>query len=1504
MHDDASPAEEHELRSDDLDDPVPTAGYSKLPVVGLGASAGGVEALQTFFEHAPADGGVAYVVVLHLSADHDSVLAEVLQRCTSMPVVQVLESQPMRPDTVFVIPPGKALHSMDGHLRVVPMRRDTARHVTVDLFFRTLAETHGPHAAAVVLSGMDGDGAIGIRRIKERGGLTAAQDPDEAQNSGMPRSAIATGMIDWVLPVAEMPARLLAYFRLERQMRLPPERGTQPAEPARTAIPVDEAALRDVLTYLRTRPGEAGALLQDLLISVTNFFRDPECFVGLEQELPRLFHGKAASDTVRIWVTACATGEEAYSVAMLVTEYARTLDAPPQIQIFATDLDDEALRTAREGLYLPAIEADVTEERLRRFFVREHRGYRVRRELREIVLFAVHDVLKDSPFSRVELVCCRNLLIYLTREAQQRVFDIFHFALQPSGLLFLGASESIDEANAKFNILDKKVRLFERRTAPRAVLPVPGGPSTLALAMEAQQAARAGPVVAGAAFSPHATLQRPPASLEGRAASWGELHFKLLEQLAPPSVVVDGEHEVLHMSPSAGQFMQVTGGEPTRNLLRLIRPELRIELRAALYQAGQHQANVRTPAVEIGDATGASNAIVMEVRPLGDLRTGLALVLLHAHAGLAAVQASGDRLPPGAAASHPLDSAAKHLDRELERLKSHLRDTVEQYEASTEELKSSNEELQAMNEELRSATEELETSREELQSINEELTTVNHELKAKIDELGHSNSDMQNLMDATAIATIFLDRELRVTRYTPSALALFNFIPSDMGRPLSDLTNQLDYPELHRDARQVLDRLVPAEREIRDASGNWYFVRALPYRTLDDHIAGVVFTFVDITEGKRGQEAQRSADERFAAVFNQASVGVVHASLDGTIVYSNRFHADLLGYTPEELAGKNLLELVHPDDQAQARELVATMVTQGRAFQATMRALRRDGALLWLHKSGTPLTDAQGQPNSLLVVSIDLTERHQVELALQRSEERLRLIVENARDYAIFSIDLDRRVTHWNAGAEHLLGYSESEMLGQRFDLLFTAEDRSAGVPEREVNCALRDGRAADDRLLVRKDGSRLWASGALMSMQGGTPGSAVQGFVKILRDQSDERRATEELEENRAQLMRAVEEKQRAVTALEAADAAKDRFLAVLAHELRNPLASIGAAAGVLQLGDAADGDRDKAVAMVHKQVETMKALLTDLLDVSLLRLDKLVLKLGHIDLLQVIDEVAAASRHALESAGHAFSVTLPDGPVMLDGDPLRLSQVLSNLLVNAIKYTPPGGRIELEAAVDAGFVTVAVKDNGIGMRPEAVESMFEMFTRGQVAAHKHQIAPGLGVGLALARSIVDLHGGSLTGRSDGPGLGSEFVMRLPLSADGRPAPAALPRDSAGPGRRLLVIDDNDEAAWSLGKVLRAAGHQVDVARTGEEGLKAAAALRPDVVILDVGLPDISGLEVARRIRAEPWGRAVLLVAATGWGAPQDQQETALAGFDAHLVKPIDLAELRQLIARPRRAG
>ncbi len=768
-HDDAYDSHNPDGTNDNLDEVIPPHTPNALPVVGLGGSAGSIPVLREFFSLMPVDSGFVFVVVIHLMPDMESTLPEILGVTTSMPVIAVNAPEKLEANHIYVISPNMHLSMLDGQIVPQPLVPEHGKRVAVDLFFRTLADVHGTNATGIILSGADSDGMIGLKRIKERGGLSIAQDPGEAQHDAMPRAAIATGMVDWVLPVSEMPTRLQAHLRNEELLRLPKEqltvtaagedkKGATPKEQTQQDIRArDENALREVLAFLRARtghdfahykratilrrigrrlqvnslpdipsyveylrghPGEAGALLNDLLISVTNFFRDPESFHALETEIPRIFSGKQRSDQVRVWVAGCATGEEAYSIAILLSEYADKLDSPPSLLVFATDLSDPAIHTAREGRYPLTIEADVSPERLRRFFTTDGNSYFVRRELRELVLFASHNLLRDSPFSKLDLVTCRNLLIYLNRNAQQRAFETFHFALKPEGVLFLGTSESADDVSQLFELHDKKHRLYLRRTTSSTTvppMPLPGNRLSVPLALPAT---RTGKIPAAVTSDEVPAVPADIAMQRRRTTSFSDLHLALLEKLAPPSIVINEEYEIVHLSESAGRFLQFAGGQPSTNLLRVVHPMLRLELGTALFSATQRGEDVRISGLPYDEA-GERKYVDLAIRPMpdaGGTRRGLIVVLF---------ETTGQ--PEGAPSEPRTEPIARQLDEELQQLKASLRATVEQYEVSVEELKASNEELQAMNEEARSTSEELETSKEELQSVNEELTTVNQE---------------------------------------------------------------------------------------------------------------------------------------------------------------------------------------------------------------------------------------------------------------------------------------------------------------------------------------------------------------------------------------------------------------------------------------------------------------------------------------------------------------------------------------------------------------------------------------------------------------------------------------------------------------------------------------------------------------------------------------------------------------------------------------------------------
>ena len=947
-------------------------------VVGIGASAGGLPALERFFAAMPPESGMAFVVIMHLAPERESYLASLLQRYTAMTVIQVNETTPIEPNRVYVIPPNCNLANTGAELQLIPLEAERQARAPIDFFFRTLAEQRGD-GVAVILSGSGTDGALGIKAIKEKGGLLMVQDPLEAEYNGMPQSAIGTGLVDVILPVAELARELLRYQENKQVIRLPDEPAALPGEDqdafdqilaqlqlrtghdfsqykrstllrriGRRLQVTHSTDLKTYLDFLRRSPTEAKALFQDLLISVTSFFRDAETFRALETEvIPQLFANKGAGETLRVWVVGCASGEEAYSIAFLLLEQAAKLEYAPEIQIFASDLDEQALHIARQGLYPAAIAEDVSEERLRRFFLKEDDLYRVKAEVRERVLFALHSLLKDPPFSRLDLVSCRNLLIYLQRELQERVFGILHYALRPGGYLLLGSAESAESAPEVFTTIDKKYRIYQRqqRGGAQPVLP---------------------PLAATPSSVPH--LRRAGAVRPSVRRSEVQLHQQLLEEFAPPSLLVDEHFAVLHLSETVGRYLLHPGGLLTDDITRLIRPELQTELRSALFEAFEHDRATITLPVPV-HFNGSPHLVSMAVRPrrrVDEPPVALVSFLEDERA------TREDRL--GNAEVRERDTTIQQLEEELKRAREQLQAMMEEHETSEEELRASNEELQSINEEYKSTLEELETSKEELQSINEELQTVNQELKGKVEEVSQAHSDLQNLLEATEIATLFLDRQLVIKRYTPGITELFSLMPGDRGRPIGHLKPWFNYADLEADARRVLqgERLI--EREVQSEKGRWFLVRIRPYHTADGRIEGVVITFFDLTE-------RRQAQERFRHVIEQAPNGMLVVDGEGKIGLVNTALEHTFGYNREELLGQSVDLLVSPPhrgDHATYRV--------GYSSQPTARPMGVGRDLFGLHKDGhefpvevglAPIETGQGV--TVLATVVDIGERKQAE---------------------------------------------------------------------------------------------------------------------------------------------------------------------------------------------------------------------------------------------------------------------------------------------------------------------------------------------------------------------------------------------------------------------------------------------------------------------------------------------------------------------------------------------
>jgi two-component system, chemotaxis family, CheB/CheR fusion protein len=1098
------------------------SGALDFPIIGIGASAGGIDAFHLFFNNMPAKCGMAFVVVLHLPADRKSMLTEILARWTSMPVIEVRDRVAIEPERVYV-PPPHAIVTLNGGYLVVEMPPAGSDRVfrPIDAFFDSLGSALRERSVGIVLSGTGSDGALGLKALKECGGLTIAQGSNGTapEYGEMPAGAIATGAVDLVAPVEEMPGHLLRLK--ERTMAcIEPDQDASTVDALRLEIceilrtqlghdfsgyrsqtflrrvdrrmrVVNAATLQDYIVRLKADHAEAVHLLRDLLIRVTSFFRDRETFDILAAKvIPRLFESGHADGTVRIWAPGCATGEEAYSLAILLREYLDSLEAPPKVQIFATDIDEPAIATARLGRYPKSLIEGLSAARRERFFDFSNGSYGVAKEIRDLCTFSLHNLIRDPPFSMMSLVSCRNLLIYMDTELQSRVIPVFHYSLIPGGILLLGSSESVVQHPALFETVDKAARIFRR---------LPGR-------------------------SPELLMQ------------WQRL----------PQGLRDG----------AG------AGIPRRGSHRR--------------QSG------KTPSFPLPSSMDRFKELL-------------------------------DDDPIDAVRGAKLRSAVRVLCEELQSLS-------EEHQTALEELRSANEELHSVNEEIQSTNEELETGKEELQALNEELHTVNFRLTEKVEELDRTNSDLKNLFESTEIATVFLDRHLIIRSFTPAIATVYNLIPSDLGRPLTDIVSHLHYTSLRDDVSFVLSTLEPLERRIdRDDHTIRYIMRIVPYREPDSTVSGTLVTFIDVTNIVKAEEA-------------------------------------------------------------------------------------------------------------------------------------------------------------------------------------------------------------------------------------------------------------------------------------LVAADVRKDVFLATLSHELRNPLAPIRTAGELLLSPKLSPGDLIRARGIIGRQVTHMSSLLDDLLDVSRITRGAFLLKKEYVSVRVVMDDAIEAVRGALDAKQHTLRVDSPaDSPIFVEIDPVRITQALTNLLTNAVKYTPAGGVIHLGTELGQQFLTIFVRDNGVGLSAESMRDVFTMFTRIDSEAARRE--GGLGIGLALAKGLVQLHGGRIDVKSAGPGLGSEFMICLPRSLIvAAPAPASDSLAKLPAARKsVLIADDNRDAAESLCMLLKLSDHEVRVAHSGGDAFEAAKESRPDVCIFDIGMPDLNGYELAVRIRHEAWGKDMTLIALTGWGQESDKRRAMLAGFDHHFTKPVDLTQLEE---------
>ncbi len=1350
-----------------------------LYVVGVGASAGGLDALEQLFGAMPEDTGMAFVVVQHLSPDFKSVMDELLGRRTKIPVLLVEDGMQVEANRIYLIPPKKEMIVSAGKLLLSDKGASQELTLPIDIFFRSLAQDLGERAIGVVLSGAGSDGARGIRDIHDAGGLVMCQDETTASFDGMPRSARDTGIVDYVLPPAQMPRALLEHKDSPQNRGLAESLAAGLTRPwdASTALRFLQNAygidfsqykpstvvrrierrlqlsaastLENYVEKLANEPAELDALFHDLLIGVTRFFRDEGAFERLESSIiPELVERARSSDELRIWVAGCATGEEAYSLAILAQEELRKRNERCRLKILATDLHRGSLDFASRGLYHEERVGRVRPDLLERYFDKRGSSYQVSPELRQCVVFAPHNVIKDAPFTRLDLVSCRNLLIYLQPLAQKKVLSLLHFALKRHGILFLGPSEHVGPLVDDFEAVDAHWRLYRKHRDVRLTSDAMRVNSPARFLTASVGDSRAGAL---AAYSLSQTVG---------------VYDALLDEHMPPSLLVNERRELVHAFSGASRYLKVKEGRPSADILDMVGPDLKMAIMGAMQRALKERSTITYNGLRL-QVGGEERPYRLLVKPVVVAGAQQDHVLITIDA------MEGEERPP--ASQSELDLGKMSRDQ-VGSLEAELRRTKENLQATIEELETSNEELQAANEELLASNEELQSTNEELQSVNEELYTVNGEYQKKITELTELTNDVDNLLASIQVGTIFLDQKLCIRKFTPLIAEVFDLLPDDVGRPIVSFSSSLNHPGLMDDLGEVLRSDRAIEREVCGRASNWYFLRILPYR-MRGAVHGVVLTLIDINPLKAAENAVFRERYLLDSLMDSVPDAIYFKDAAGRFVRINQAMASRLQLSnAADAAGQTTRDFL-PEPQARALELWDQRALAGEAQPYRQEQyVDEAGQTVWFMSTRQPLRDNTGGIVGMLGVARDISEQKRIE---------------------------------------------------------------------------------EDIRLAVRR----------------------------------------------------------------------RDEFLAMLSHELRNPLSAIVSAGVLLHAEVPTPSTRAKSLQVIERQSRQMTRLLDDLLEVSRITQNKIELRKQVIDARAVVSEALVALRQKFTSRNIELNVHLEPEPVLVEADPARLQQIVVNLLDNAVKYTgvrhglapgtetlatgslgakPEAERLANGSAVAGGWATLelraegseavlSIADNGVGIDPTLLESVFEPFVQGTTTLHRTE--GGMGVGLSVVRSLVSMHAGSIVAESAGLNRGSRFVVRLPLAA-AKLSPTVSRRSVPWPkGKRVAVIEDNPDGAEMLGLLLEHAGYEVFTAEDGKSGIELIDRVDPDVALVDIGLPVMDGFELARWVRSQPKHQGLYLLALTGYGQAADRAAALEAGFDEHLVKPVDAEELRRIM-------
>ncbi len=1528
-------------------------------VVGIGASAGGLEAFTQLLEALPLDTGMGFVLFQHLAPDRPSALSEILSRVTALPVREIQQDDAVKANHVYVVPHDASLTIVQGRLRLQERLPNIEPHRPIDAFFESLAQDRRNQAIGIVLSGTASDGALGLEAIKAEGGFTFAQD-ESAKFDSMPRSAVAAGCVDLVLAPTEIAkelARMAKHPFVVADLFVPPAvpeqdhsdalvnasdnkalpsggkgapetgadrahaeaAGTSPNDTdesfqlilsilrshagvdfslyksatiqrriARRLVLNNQTSLDDYATFLKGNTVELDALYSDVLICVTSFFRNPETFDFLELEvLPKLLAQKAdrdADDPIRVWVLGCSTGQEAYSIAMAFVEAMEKGQHVRKVQIFATDLNEALLAKARQGLYVKTLAQDISPKRLQRFFSEEQGGYRISKAIREMVVFARQNIIADPPFSRMDIISCRNLLIYLEPSLQHKAIPTFHYALRPGGLLLLGASESIGDFSHLFEIVDKRHKIFTRKSAATLYsLPVKQLPPS-------SERHRGVSTRYPLAVHEHAIGSELSAQREADRIT--------VNQFGPPAVLVGPDLQVLQFRGPTGPFLEAPTGAATFDVLKMARAGLMLPLRGVIDQARNENKPARIQNVRV-ERNGQTARVNVEVIPLKNLRENNMLILFEdaEKPNLSAVrlvaQETQKQVSPDLLDTNQQFDRIAELEADLAEAREYLRLTQAQHEYNTEELRTASEEIQSANEELQSVNEELETSKEELQSTNEELTTVNEEMAHRNAELLMLNNDLVNLETSTKLGIVLLGRNLCIRRFSAQAESQFSFVQGDVGRPIGHIRTAFvvgdgvgtpfDFETV---STQVIANLQEQEHEVQDPGGNWSLVRVRPYKGVEGKIEGVVIVVTDITALKSSDQTSRQSEARFRAMFESTSVGVSESSVEtGRIERVNDEFARILGCSPGDLIGKVFVDLVFPDSSPDENHGYGRLLSgELPSYEIEKELVRPDGTKVWAHTTINVVHDGAARPLNTVAITYDISERKRAEEALRESRDSTAFLAEIVRSSydAILTESLDGNITSWNRAAERTFGYSVDDVLGKLSTLLLPEGFRADEAPP---PAALPDGavRESYETLRRRKDGSVVEVSLTVSPVK--NKEGRVIGLSKIARDITESKRSVLELRKQ--------------ATDLAGVDRRKDEFIAMFGHELRNPLAALVHGLGLLEKEKDDPARSQELRGLMTRQTTRIGHLVDQLLDLARVALGTVDLASTLVDLAEIVTAASETVSSLVESRQHSLLLSLPEPQnALVIGDAIRLTQVLENLLTNSAKYTDEHGEIRVSVTSNNENVIIIVSDTGIGMSADFLPHAFDAFSQAPRALDRSK--GGLGIGLNFAQRLVKMHGGNISAKSAGFGKGTEITITLPRAFERRARVRTQPPDAstAATNRsyRILVVDDEEDVGEPFAELLAADGHITRAVTDGPSALAAMATFDPEVVLLDLGLPVMDGYAVAKKLREEYPSKKILLVAVTGYH--RDSARIQDAGFNQHLIKPPDMNKLSAMLS------